>query len=339
MEKLGVALIGCGEIANLHAQAIERSGMARILATLDRVEEKAHSLANRYGAKVFSNLEALLDDPDIEVVYVLTRHDSHAEIVLKALTAGKHVFCEKPLAMTLQDAKAVHQKAAVSEKFLMVGFNHRWNPAVRWAQQWIEQTQTQIRSLQLTFATSPFLETWAGLREEGGGVLICLGSHALDLACTLLGETPIQIFAMTARLRLPHPYLDDTAAILLRSPNGAISSLTFHDHAAPSYPNYNTAEPSRLVRAEIFGEGWTILIENSNLLHLFEEQTRSIPLDVTDPLDILGIQPEDNYFFECIFNGIKPIPDATDGVRAAHLVTLAEQAAQTGCIQSVHQPI
>ena len=335
MEKIGVALVGCGEIAELHAQALERSGMARLVATLDKDVTKAQTLANSYRAKVFTDLTTLLENTEVEAIYILTRHDSHAEIALQALQAGKHVFCEKPLTLTLEEAKAVQRAVNSANSFLMVGFNHRWNPAVRWVRQWIEQKQTPIRSLQLTFATSHFLESWAGLAEEGGGVLVCLGSHALDLACVLVGETPNRLSAMTARLRLPHPYLDDTAGLLLQFPSGAIASLTIHDHAAPSYPNYYTTEPSRLVRAEIFGEGWTIIIENSNLIHLFELEVRSKSFDTNDPLEILGIQPENNHFLKCIPEGIQPSPDVSDGVRAVYLVTLAMQSAQTGCVQSV----
>lgn len=335
MEKIGVALVGCGEIAKLHAQALERSGMARLFATLDRDVTKAQTLANLYRAKVFTDLATLLENPEVEVIYILTRHDSHAEIALQALQAGKHIFCEKPLTLTLEEAIAIQRAANSANSFLMVGFNHRWNPAVRWARQWIEQKQTPIRSLQLTFATSHFLESWAGLAEEGGGVLVCLGSHALDLACTLVGETPNRLSAMTARLRLPHPYLDDTAALLMQFPSGAIGSLTIHDHAAPSYPNYYTTEPSRLVRAEIFGERWTIIIENSNLVHLFEQEARSFQMIINDPLEILGIQSEDEHFLKCISEGVQPIPDVSDGVRAVYLVTLAMQSAQSGCVQSV----
>lgn len=327
---IGVAFVGCGEIAQFHAQALHKTGAARIVAVLDRQYENAQAIAKLTGARPYLELEALLADPEVDAVYILTRHDSHAEYVSKALAANKHVFCEKPLALTLEDALDIQQVAQASSRHLMVGFNHRWNPAIRWALEWLASSTTPVYSVQLTFATAPFLASWAGLEGEGGGVLPCLGSHALDLACAFLGGTPSRVAAITARVHLPNPYLEDTAGVLLQTHRGAICNLTFHDHATPSYQNYALPGPSHLLRAEIFGAGWSIVIDHSHCIHLFTESVQTITLEANDPLETLGILPEDTYFIDCLQNGNKPVPDERDGVRAVQLVGLASLAARTG---------
>ena len=82
-----------------------------------------------------SGASAVIDDPDVEVVVVATPHDTHEELVVQALTAGRHVWCEKPLALTAAGLDAVESAWRSSGRQLMVGFNRRWSPAVQAAQQ------------------------------------------------------------------------------------------------------------------------------------------------------------------------------------------------------------
>lgn len=333
MREIGIGFVGCGEIAGFHAQALLRTDQARIVAVCDRLPEKAQSLAATYGGRPYTQMDDLLADPAVEVVYVLTHHDSHAAISTRCLEAGKHVFCEKPLAMSLKDARHVGQVVQHSGRQLMVGFNHRWNPAVLWVHNRLVERNAHIRYLQLTFATSPFLNSWGGLAGEGGGVIPCLGSHAIDLACYLMDMTPVRIQAMTARLRLADPYLEDTVAILLQFENGEIASLSSHDHAPPDYSCYAMGDPSRLVRAEVFADGWAALIENSHSVNIFEGQPQTIHFSTANPLEILGIGPEDATFVQSLASGTPVSPGVADGIRAVQWVELALAAARLGKAQ------
>lgn len=334
MREIGIGFVGCGEIAGFHAQALLRTGQVRIAAACDRLPEKAQSLVAAYGGKPYTQVDDLLADPVVEVVYVVTHHDSHAAISLHCLEAGKHVFCEKPLAMSLKDARRVGQVVQRSGRQLMVGFNHRWNPAVLWVHNQLTERKAHIRYLQLTFATSPFLDSWGGLAGEGGGVLPCLGSHAIDLACYLMGMAPVRIQAMTARLRLADPYLEDTVAILLQFENGEIANLSSHDHAPPDYSCYATGDPSRLVRAEVFAEGWAAIVEDSHWVDIFEGHPQTIHFSIADPLEILGIGPEDAAFVQSIVSGTPVSPGVADGIRAVQWVELALTAARLGKSQA-----
>ncbi len=335
--KVGVGLIGCGEIAAFHAEALQRSGKACIVATFDRQPERAQALASRSGAKAVNHMEELLADPAIGAVYVLTRHDSHAQIVLRSMAAGKRVFCEKPLALSIEDARAVVQAAKKAAASIMVGFNYRWVPAVRLTRAWARERSTPIRSLQLTFATSPFLEAWPGLPAEGGGVMPCLGSHAMDLACFLVGQRPVRLSAFSARLRLPEPYLPDTGAVLMQMEGGTLCSLTFHDHAPTTYARYGTGERSHLVRAEVYGEGWAAIIDDVHQVRFFDQSGCRLNADESkDPLVTLGILGENEYFIRCLLDDEQPVPNEEDGARIVQLVSLANLSAQTGATQRVN---
>lgn len=335
--KVGVGLIGCGEIAAFHAEALQRSGKARVVATFDRQPERAQSLASRTGAKAVSHMEDLLADPSVGAVYVLTRHDSHAQIILQSIAAGKRVFCEKPLALSMEDARSVVQAAQKAAASIMVGFNYRWVPAVRLTRAWARERGTPMRSLQLTFATSPFLEAWPGLPEEGGGVMPCLGSHAMDLACFLVDQRPVRISAFSARLRLPDPYLPDTGAVLMQMEGGTLCSLTFHDHAPITYTRYGTGERSHLVRAEVYGEGWAAIIDDIQQVRFFDESGRRLNANQSkDPLVTLGILGENEHFIHCLLSDEKPVPNEEDGAKIVQLVSLASLSARTGATQRVN---
>jgi predicted dehydrogenase len=236
--------------------------------------------------------------------------------------------------MSLKDALLVGRAVRRSGWHLMVGFNHRWNPAVAHFHNLITERKARLCYLQLTFATSPFLGSWGGLAGEGGGVLPCLGSHAIDLACYLMGMEPVRVQTMTARLRLADPYLEDTAAILLQFEHGEIANLSSHDHAPPDYTSYATGKPSRLVRAEVFADSWAATIEDSHCVTIFEGGPHTIHLATEDPLEILGIGPEDTAFIQSLVTATPVLPDVEDGIRAVQWVELALSAARLGISQA-----
>ena len=144
------------------------------------------------------------------------------------------------------------------------------------------------------------------------------------------------VAARACRLRLESPYLEDTVAVILQMASGALCTMNFHDHAPVSYVKYATGERSHLVRTEIFGDGWAVLINDSHQVRLFDgSRCQVFSFKTTDSLELLGILPEDVHFVRCIQAGVPPQPDVADGVRAVHLVSLASLSAATNSIQEV----
>lgn len=327
---LGAGLIGCGEIAEFHWQSLERIPGARIVTVHDRLADRARALAEKAGAHVSATVADLLAHPEVDVVYVLTRHDSHAQLVQEAALAGKAIFCEKPMALTVDGAQSIVRVIRESGVPLMVGFNHRWNEAVRRVRNWVRTRRGSLRSLHISFVTSPFLQGWPGQAEEGGGVFPCLGSHAIDLALYLLEQDVVRITALEARLRLTDPYLADTAGVLLQTREGVISTVLFNDHAPPAYSRYPQGEGSRLIRMEVIGDGWAVTIDDLSTVHFFEGEAHDV-LSIRD-IDLVeryGFVAEDAYFMECVRQGLKPRPSEEDGARVVHLLDLAMRSTRT----------
>lgn len=132
MEKVRMGFIGCGGIANgKHLPAQKRNPVAEMVAFCDVIEERAQKACKEYGApgaKVYTDYRELLKDKSIDAVFVLTPNCSHCEITVAALEAGKHVMCEKPMAMNYAEAKKMIAARDKSGKVLTIGYQNRYRP-------------------------------------------------------------------------------------------------------------------------------------------------------------------------------------------------------------------
>ena len=123
MIKIGI--IGCGKITEVrHAPEYAENPNCELVAFFDVVKERAEAMAKQYGAKAYGSIEELLKS-DVDAVSVCVANRYHAETAIKALRAGKHVLCEKPMATTPEDCEAMVQAARESGRFLMIGQNQR----------------------------------------------------------------------------------------------------------------------------------------------------------------------------------------------------------------------
>ncbi|MFT3912453.1 MAG: Gfo/Idh/MocA family oxidoreductase [Ferruginibacter sp.] len=135
--KPNFAIIGCGRIAKRHAEQINKVG--KLIAVCDIVRENASELAGIYGAKTYSTIEELLaKEPTVDVVSICTPNGVHAEHSILALKANKHVLCEKPLCISVADAKEMVETANILDKKLFVVKQNRYNPPVQIVKQLLE---------------------------------------------------------------------------------------------------------------------------------------------------------------------------------------------------------
>ena len=193
-KKVSVAIIGCGGIANgKHMPSLSRLETVELVAFCDIVVEKAEKAASEYGsstAKVYEDYRELLQDDSIEVVHVLTPNDSHAEISVAALNAGKHVMCEKPMAKSTEEATLMLEAAKKSGKKLTIGYNNRFRPD----SQHLHKLCNNGDLGEIYFAKAHAIRrravpTWGVFLDEekqGGGPLIDIGTHALDLTLWMM---------------------------------------------------------------------------------------------------------------------------------------------------------
>ncbi len=193
-KKLRVGIIGCGGIANgKHMPNLHKIEEVEMVAFCDIVKEKANLAAARFGskdAKVYTDYKKLLKDESIDVVHVCTPNRSHGFITVASLEAGKHVMCEKPMAKTYADAKKMLEAAHKTGKKLTIGYQQRWRGDSMYLKEECEKgTLGDIyyaRSIALRRRAVPTWGVFLNEFEQGGGPLIDIGTHALDLTLWMM---------------------------------------------------------------------------------------------------------------------------------------------------------
>ncbi|MDR2656933.1 MAG: Gfo/Idh/MocA family oxidoreductase [Oscillospiraceae bacterium] len=193
MAKLQVGIIGCGGIANgKHLPALKRIKEVELVAFCDIIPEKAEKAAKKYGvedAKVFEDYKELLK-LDLDVVHVLTPNSSHSPITVDALEAGKHVMCEKPMAINSAEAKKMVDTAKRTGKKLTIGYQNRFRPDSLYLKKICEDGELgevyYARALAIRRRAVPTWGVFLDEEKQGGGPLIDIGTHALDLTLWLM---------------------------------------------------------------------------------------------------------------------------------------------------------
>ncbi|MEK4330671.1 Gfo/Idh/MocA family oxidoreductase [Paenibacillus sp. FSL R7-0297] len=189
-----VGVIGCGGIANgKHLPSLSRQDKVQVVAFCDIIKERAESAAEQYGnaeAVVYTDYQELLKDASIDIVHVLTPNDAHAEISIAALEAGKHVMCEKPMAKTAADAKRMAEAAKRTGKKLTIGYDNRFRQDSLYLKKVCESGELgHIYYAKAHAIRRRAVPTWGVFLDEekqGGGPLIDIGTHALDLTLWMM---------------------------------------------------------------------------------------------------------------------------------------------------------
>ncbi len=195
MEKLKIGIIGCGGIANgKHMPSLKRlSDKAEMVAFCDLIPERAEKAKQEYGtpdAKVYTDYKELLKDPAISVVHVCTPNRWHSVMSVDAMEAGKHVMCEKPMAINSAEAKKMLDAAARTGKKLTIGYQSRQRADSLFMKREAESgTFGEIYYAKATAIRRRAVPTWGVFLneyEQGGGPLIDIGTHALDLTLWMM---------------------------------------------------------------------------------------------------------------------------------------------------------
>ncbi len=200
MRTVKIGIIGCGGIANgKHLPALQKIENVEIVAFCDIVIERAKEAKKKYGtpdAKVYRDFHYLLKMEEIEAVHVLTPNAAHAKIAIAALEAGKHVMCEKPMAHTAKDARAMVEAAKKSGKKLTIGYQTRSTPAFQYAHNIVKDGDIgEIYYVKAPAIRRRGVPTWGVFldkEKQGGGPMIDIGTHSIDAALYVLGNYDVE---------------------------------------------------------------------------------------------------------------------------------------------------
>lgn len=195
MEKLKVGIIGVGSISNEHIQAYLKNDKVDLKAFCDVDENQLKKMGKQYGVSdLYLSMEEMLQNADIDAVSVCTWNSAHAPCTIAALDAGKHVLCEKPMATNQVDAKKMVEAAERNNKLLMIGFVRRFGNDTKVLQDFIKSDFFG----EMYYSKAQFLRRhgnpggWFGEEaRSGGGPLIDLGVHVIDLVHYLMGQPKV----------------------------------------------------------------------------------------------------------------------------------------------------
>ncbi len=215
--------------------------------------------------------EQILDDPDINTVLILTRHDSHAELVVKALRAGKHVFVEKPLAVNSEQLSVISEQLLsntsgsssaqhVSRPLLMTGFNRRFAPlAAQLAAHFANRTESLYLHYRVNAGYIP-LNHWTHDPEQGGGRIIGEACHFIDFLTFLVGSAPVSVSAVT----LPNggKYREDNVSMTFTFADGSLGVVDYLANGDKSFPKE---------RVEVFCGGSVAVLDDFRALEMVRE--------------------------------------------------------------------
>jgi predicted dehydrogenase len=276
MQRVRFAVIGVGGMGVAHATLIQRIEQTELVAVCAASEARTRQVAQQFGVPGFTDYREILGSGQVDAVLVATPHPLHAEVAEAAFQNGVHVLCEKPLAVSIAEARRMVSSAKQHGCLLGVMLQMRTLRPFRVAKRAVEAgivgnlvrvhlIATWCRN-QAYYDSAAWRGTWVG---EGGGVLINQAPHHLDLLCWLAG-TPRQVFAQT-RTRYHRIEVEDEAFALLEYPNGA------HGYV---YVSVNEMPPTR--RLEVVGEGGKVIVDGEHvtvtemappLAHYMQEST------------------------------------------------------------------
>ena len=257
------AIIGCGRIAQRHAEHINNKGI--LVAVCDTVKEKADAMAAQYKATAYYKVEDLLAaEKQVDVVAVCSPNGLHAEHSIKALKAGFHVLCEKPMAITVQDCGEMIQAAEKSNKRLFAIKQNRYNPPVAAVKKIVEEGRLgKINSVQLNCFwnrnTDYYQNSWKGTLKMDGGTLFTQFSHFIDLLYWIVGDVDKVQAVMGNFTHQGIIEFEDAGAVIVQFANGAIGTINY---------TVNSYKKNMEGSLTLFGEKGTVKIGGQYLNEL-----------------------------------------------------------------------
>lgn len=322
---LRFALLGAGRIGKVHAKAITSTAGAKLVAVADAIEKAATDLAAQYGSEV-RTIEAILGSADIDAVVICTPTDTHADLIEKFAKAGKAVFCEKPIDLSVKRVRECLAVVASTKGTLMVGFNRRFDPHFKAVRAAIDKGEIGAVEMVTIVSRDPGPPPVDYIKRSGG-IFRDMTIHDFDMARWLLGEEPVEVFAYGSCLVDPAVGKigdTDSVMVLLKTASGKLAHINNSRRATYGYDQ----------RLEVHGAKGRLLA--GNRVATTVELADGAAVTTEKPLYFFLERYADAYraelaaFVDCVVNK-KPLPvTAHDGRMAIVLAEAAVKSLKTG---------
>jgi myo-inositol 2-dehydrogenase/D-chiro-inositol 1-dehydrogenase len=312
------ALLGAGRIGKVHARAIGGNPDARLVAVVDAVQDAASAIAAQYGASV-RTLDAVETADDVDAVVICTPTDTHADLIERFARAGKAIFCEKPVDLSIARVKACIATVEATGATLMIGFNRRFDPHFRAVRKAIDEGRIgEVEMVQIV-SRDPGAPPPSYIASSGG-IFRDMTIHDFDMARYLLGEEIDSVFATASVLVDPEIGVQgdfDSASVVLTTASGKHCSISNSRRAVYGYDQ----------RIEVHGSKGAVSAENQRPVSIevatAEGYTRPPLHDFFMTRYTEAYAAEIAAFIAALRDGKKPRPSGADGLAA---LVLAEAA-------------
>ena len=335
MDYVKVGLIGGGGIVDEHVlgyrQFADRIGVTAV------AEVQPETLARRceeLGAAPFADYSRLIAEADIDAVDICLPHHLHADAIVRAANAGKHILCEKPLCLTAAEAREIHAAVRANGITLMCAHNQLFMPAVAKAREVLQSGGIgkvyEVRTTDSFYNDfDPSTMGWrASARTSGGGELIDTGYHPTYLLLHLAGATPVEATAMLSKHRLTFMEGEDSAQMLVRFDNGVVGQVVTSWAYDPAPATEKFSAVGELGSIHSYGEGTSLTVT------LRDGKSETFTFDEID-----GYVAEIGHFADSLINGTRPIHTEEEGIAVLGILLAAYEGAARKTIAPVVAPV
>ena len=262
--KVNLGILGAGNFASTTIMPIlkELKKDCQVLGIASSTGLSAQSLATNFKIKnKYTTEEEILNSPEIDAVLILTPHFNHAELVIKALSKGKAIYVEKPLALTSDSLVEIEEAIYNADNpKLFIGFNRRFSEATQFIKQ--KLIQNPANSISFRFSVPPLdKDHWTNIKEIGGGRVVGEAIHAIDLACYLFDSLPQSISSSAPIDKENNEVNENQVFINVNFANGAHASIQYFSETNQSLGKE---------RIEVHGSGNSYIVEDFQLLRYLE---------------------------------------------------------------------
>jgi predicted dehydrogenase len=328
-----VGLIGGGGIADAHIRGYRAYADAiEVTAVADVVDQTARRRAAELDAVAYLDFRQMILEADLDAVDICLPHYLHADAIIAAAEVGKHILCEKPLCLTVQEADRVRLAVEAAGVTLMCAHNQLFLPPVAKAKQLVDQgtlgTVYEVRTTDSFYNDfDPQNMGWrAAAATSGGGELIDTGYHPTYLMLHLAGGSPVEATALLSRHRLRFMEGEDSAQVLVRFDNGVVGHLV---------TSWAYDPPSGTEKLSVVGERGSLLSDGRSLVVTL----RGSGSQTYDFEDVDTFVSEIGHFADCLSSGTRPLHTEKEGIEVLGLILAAYEGARSRTIAPVFRSI
>jgi len=332
-QRLGFAVVGLGQFAlNQILPSFAESKSAKLVGLVSGNRDKALQVADRYGVDPnniydYENFDRIADNDEIDIVYIILPNALHAEYTIRAFKAGKHVMCEKPMAVTVEECETMIRAGREADRKLMIAYRAQYEPynleAIRMARSG-ELGKIRLVTSDHGRILDPKVpaDQWRMVKAlAGGGSLYDIGIYSLQAARYITGEEPVEVTAHVSTDRNDPRFreVEELVAFQLRFPSGALANLT---------ASYSTAPVKRI---QVFGSKASLVLDPATeydkheMMVKTEKEQRRVQIQEGNQF-----ANEMDHFVKAINEGSEPKTPGEEGLRDIRILQQVYRAAAEG---------